>query len=133
MAHYFQWNQATYGIDVPEMDEQHRTLISHMNRLHELHVSRAPRANVAAALETLVRYTCKHFADEEAYMAEIGYPGLATHARVHLDLINKVSTYVRAFRKGGELSSEFFDFLTFWLKSHIRGVDAKYARSVAVA
>jgi hemerythrin-like metal-binding protein len=133
MSDLFEWNAATYGLNVPEMDSEHQVLIGYMNKLHELHRKGAPTADLRAALDTLVNYTVKHFADEEAYMAKTGFPAAKTHAGVHKQLLGQVGAHVETFRSAGKLSDEFFNFLTFWLKAHIRGVDAKYAKHSAVA
>jgi len=37
MSELFEWNPATYGLKVPEMDSEHQVLIGYMNRLYELH------------------------------------------------------------------------------------------------
>ncbi len=133
MSDFFEWNQATYGLNVPEMDREHEHLIGLMNRLHELHAQHAPAAKLAPAVDALVNFTVKHFADEEAYMASIRCPDLQTHAGVHKNLLKKVTEHVQTFRESGALTEEFFAFLSFWLKSHIRGVDVRYAKKSAVA
>ncbi len=129
----FEWNYRTYGLDVPEMDTEHEVLIAHMKRLHELHSQRAARSQLAAALDSLVDVTVRHFAGEEEYMARIGSPELKSHARVHQQLLRNMRMHVESFRESGVLTDEFFSFLTFWLKAHIRGVDTRYARKPAIA
>lgn len=133
MAELFEWDAATYGLDVPEMDAEHRTLIGLMNRLHASHRANAGTAQLNSELDALVKYTVKHFADEEAYMAKTGHPGLKTHAGIHKQLLDQVSSHVASFRASGKLNDEFFKFLTFWLKAHIRGIDAKYGKRAAAA
>jgi hemerythrin len=133
MSTYFEWSQAAYGVNVQEMDTEHQVPIGHMNRLHELYLAHAPRAQLSAALKQLVKYTIKHFAGEEAYMAKVGFAGLKSHAAIHKDLLQKVTQRVEAFSKTGQLNEEFFSFLKMWLKAHISGIDAKYGRRLAVA
>lgn len=130
---FFEWNARTYGLNVPEMDKEHEVLIGHMNRLHELHMQKASKAQMAAALDALVDVTVRHFADEEEYMDSIGYPQLRPHAKVHQELLRNMRAHVQKFRSSGLLSEEFFSFLTFWLKAHIRGVDVRYTRKPAMA
>ncbi len=130
---FFEWNTRTYGLNVPEMDKEHEILIQQMNRLHELHQQRAPRAQVAAALDALQEFTVRHFAGEEEYMARIGYAELPRHARVHHELLSNLRAHVQKFRTAGALDEEFFSFLTFWLKAHIRGVDVRYTRKPVAA
>lgn len=133
MSDYFQWDASTYGINVPEMDREHQVLIGHMNTVHSLHQARAGRAVIGAALDELVAYTRKHFADEEAHMARIGYPGLRTHAGIHQQLLERVGAFAADFARTGALTDEFFVFLRMWLKAHICGIDIKYAQRSNVA
>lgn len=133
MSELFEWNAATYGLKVPEMDSEHEVLIGYMNRLHVLYQQNASTAQLSAALDLLVKFTVKHFADEEAYMAKLGFPELKIHAGVHKQLLDRVGSHVEKFRSSGKLTEDFFNFLTFWLKAHIRGVDTKYAKHSAAA
>jgi hemerythrin len=54
-----------------------------MNRLHELYLAHAPRAQLSAALEELIKIHDQTLADEEAYMAKVGFAGLKSHAAIH--------------------------------------------------
>lgn len=133
MSGYFEWDASIYGINVPEMDREHQVLIGHMNTVHKLHESRAGRTVIAAALDKLVAYTRRHFADEEAYMSRTGFPGLAVHAGIHRQLLERIGAFAAEFCRTGTLSDEFFVFLKMWLKAHICGIDIKYAQRSAVA
>ncbi len=133
MSEYFRWDTSAYGLNVPEMDREHEVLIGHMNTVHSLHESRAGRAVIAAALDELVAYTRRHFADEEAYMARVGFPGLRIHAGIHRQLLERIGAFAAEFTRTGALSDEFFVFLKMWLKAHICGIDSKYAQRSAVA
>ncbi|HEV2286831.1 MAG TPA: bacteriohemerythrin [Steroidobacteraceae bacterium] len=126
MSDYFQWDASRYGLNVPAMDHEHETLIGHMNAVHALHTAGAGRAALGPALEKLVAYTRRHFEHEEAYMEQIGFPGLRLHAGVHRQLLARVGEFAAEFARTGALSEEFFMFLRMWLKAHICGIDAKY-------
>lgn len=78
MSQYFEWDAAKYSIHVPKMDAEHQDIINCMNKLHTLHAAKAPVAQAAKALGDLARVTIAHFADEEAYMASIAFPGSAS-------------------------------------------------------
>lgn len=126
MGSFFEWDQAKYSVHVPNMDAEHQRIIKCMNVLHELHTSKAPLPRLTAAMEDLAKVTVKHFADEEAHMARIGFPDLAKHKIVHQHLLGKVLDYKARFDSSGKLTDEFFAFLKMWLKSHICGIDIKY-------
>jgi hemerythrin len=128
MSDYFQWDASKYAIHVPAMDEEHQILIGHMNAVHSLHEAKASRAEIGAALGKLVAYTRKHFSDEEAHMSRIGFPELRVHAGIHKQLLSRIDDFGAEFSRSGVLTEDFFAFLKMWLKAHISGVDAKYAK-----
>jgi hemerythrin-like metal-binding protein len=123
---FFEWDFSKYGLGVHEMDAEHQKLVGMMNHLHRLFQAGAPRPEQAKALAELVNFTVRHFADEEAFMAKIGYPELRVHTGVHKNLLARVTEYNNEFQKTGKLTDGFFMFLKTWLKAHICGVDAKY-------
>ncbi len=133
MSDYFEWNEAKLGLHVPEMDREHQVLISLMNKLHVLREKKASGGEVLAAINALGEYTVKHFADEEAYMARIQYPGIAVHKMVHKQLLAKFTGYQHAFQKDGKLTDDFFVFLKMWLNAHISSVDMKYSQHAAAS
>lgn len=133
MSQFFEWNAAVYSVNVPEMDREHQAIIACMNKLHGLSQSAAPAAQLQRALDDLVSVTVKHFADEEAYMARIGFADLPRHKLVHKSLLDKVVSYKTGFEANGSLGDEFFAFLKFWLKAHICGIDIKYSQQRATA
>ncbi len=108
------------------IDEQHQTLIGLVAALG--------RANAAAAAEALhetLRYAGTHFRDEEKFMAEAGYPGLAAHRAAHKELTRTLLAYAGDFsRHGGDLYS--FRHLMFrWVRDHILEDDLRFARFLA--
>ena len=127
LSTYFQWDPAKLSLHVPEMDEEHQILVEKMNRLHALREKGAPYATVSQALDDFVRYTARHFADEEAYMERIGFPGLRVHRGVHRQLMDRLKEFRQAFEKTRTLPDDLFVFFKMWLSAHICGVDAKYA------
>jgi len=131
MGNFFEWDQAKFTVRVSEMDREHQTLIGLMNKLHVLYSDKAPKADVGRALDELAKYTIKHFADEEAYMAKIHFDGLDMHKRIHKELLTKVTNHIGAFQASGSLNDDFFAFLKMWLKSHICGIDIKYGLASA--
>ncbi len=67
-----------------------------MNKLDVLREKKAPGGEVLAAINALGEYTVRHFADEEACMARIRYPGIAVHKTVHKQLLAKFTGYQQA-------------------------------------
>lgn len=115
-------------LGVQAMDDQHRRLIASMHAIQELDANGAEPARLEQQLHQLGELTKQHFADEEAYMASIGYPDLKRHALIHADLLRNLGNYLTAFRSGnGRLPEGFLRFLVYWLSAHIQGIDRKYA------
>lgn len=133
MTDFFAWNPKTLSVQVPAMDDEHQVLIKKMNALHAAHAAKLDRHQIESLLRDFAKYTTKHFADEEAFMAKIGYPNLESHKQIHRRLLTQVGEHVAAFEASGALTEAFFTFLSFWLTSHIRGIDVKYAPAAAQA
>ena len=78
-------------------------------------------------VDELFRLAADHFAEEEAFMESFGYPDLKKHKMIHKTLVDRLGGHRADVEKAGRAGEEFFDFLKFWLASHICGIDAKYA------
>lgn len=122
----FNWDQSL-DLKIIAMDDEHKTLISLMNRLEDQWKSNVPMKQLAESLESLAKFTITHFQDEESYMERIGFPGFAVHKTIHASLLNQLDGFAREFKESGKLEEKFFHFLHTWLKAHIRGIDMKYS------
>lgn len=124
---FMDWT-ASLDLGVPAMDAEHKGLVDAMNKIYELGDKGADKATIDAAIQKLAGLTTRHFADEEKHMAAVGYPDLATHAVIHKNMLEKFTVLYNDFKAGaGKVDKAFYDFLKFWLKSHIMGIDRKYA------
>ena len=127
MSNLFVWDPARFSLHIGPMDDEHQLIIASMNKLHELSDAKAGKGPLGRTLQELLNITVKHFADEEAFMAQIGFPDLGKHKLIHKSLLEKMHQHKQQFEASGQLTDEFFSFLTFWLKSHICGIDMKYS------
>lgn len=75
MMTFFNWEDR-YDLRVGDMNDEHKVLISKMNKLHDLNEAKATKQNIQIAFEDFAAYTVKHFKDEEVYLESISYPGL---------------------------------------------------------
>ena len=133
MSEFFAWDAAKYALSIPKIDDEHRQIVDAMNVLHGLNESKASRMRLADALSRLKKVTVAHFKDEEAYMEKIRFPGLRTHHLVHNQLISRLEEFEKGFQVTGQFNQDFFMFLRMWLKSHICGIDTKYAQHARAA
>lgn len=113
---------------IPMIDEEHKMLFDIIGKIHTAIQTELVHDKfdiILDILDELKDYTHVHFADEENYMREIGYEGLAQQEILHqkfidtleeLDL-NDVDDNQEAYLY------EFLNFLQNWLINHILKVD----------
>ncbi len=124
---FVDWNE-TYSVGVSELDDDHRSLIAHINSLHEL-LSRSgddsERRELLAEIET---YAVRHFEREESLLAGIDYPQLGDQEADHKRFLAQLQEIRQRFDGGDSaaVSYGFLDFLRTWLVSHILDHDMAY-------
>jgi hemerythrin-like metal-binding protein len=118
---------STLDIGVTSMNDDHREILDAMNKIYDARAENQPGATINQLVAKLGAVCSRHFADEEALMAKIGYPGIGTHKHLHGQLLERYGRHAAEIKAAnGVAPEEFFEFLRFWLTSHIRGIDAKY-------
>ncbi len=111
------------------IDTQHASLFEAVNQLHDLMLAGTSRQQLAPMLAFLRSYTVEHFATEEAFMAETGYPGMALHKAQHDDLVRQVQDLEEKHNAGSlTISITVMIFLRDWLAQHISVDDRKLAQ-----
>jgi len=125
-----EWQDA-YSVGHGGVDFAHRQIIDSINELHEA-MTRGKASEVLGAIATkLVRYTKGHFAQEEQLMAQIGYPQLEQHKKIHRRLVAQVIELDRRIKaKTAAVGIETMAFLRTWLTDHILKYDQQYARLI---
>ena len=118
-----EWNQAL-TIGIPEIDYQHRNLVSMLNALHAAIESGEPQEHLGEILEELDLYVINHFANEERLMERLHYEYLAQHKAEHLRLAESVQEHRNAFNRGEAKAEDLMQFLVRWLLNHIAGADS---------
>lgn len=116
------------NLGVAEIDGQHQTLVGYCNVLVAAIQKGQGQAAVTATLTRLRDYTTIHFAAEERYMEQIGYPDLPAHREAHADMVRRVKEFQRRiYQHEDPAPAEVRAFLKDWLITHILGVDRKIA------
>ncbi len=125
-----QWSDRL-DVQDDQMNREHVELIRLMNAVHDANSLGSGKKDIVNALDALVRCVVRHFDHEEAHMESIGFEGLRAHKYIHKNLLERVGKYVQDFKdsQSSVLPDDFFEFLKFWLVSHIQGVDTKYSAS----
>ena len=85
MENRLKWDER-YNVGVDIIDREHKKLFNILNKLYGFGDS-GQKSHFACqeAIKYFKDHAIQHFADEEAYMASIHYPGLETHRRIHKD------------------------------------------------
>jgi hemerythrin-like metal-binding protein len=119
---------ASLDVGVEPMNHDHKEILAAMNAVYDASAQGQAGEAVNSLVAKLGQVCVRHFTDEERYMGSIGYPGLDRHKQHHAQLLTQFQDHAREIRQaGGRPTDEFFYFLKFWLTSHIRGIDTKYA------
>ena len=113
------WSDALL-VGEPGIDGQHRRLIELFARIPE----QAAAADASLLPEALA-YAAHHFAQEEAYMARVGYPGLASHRVEHKVLTRTLLAYKRDYDDGRTDLYNLKHLLFRWVRDHIMEVDQR--------
>ncbi|WP_264443227.1 bacteriohemerythrin [Novosphingobium sp. JCM 18896] len=120
------WDQSL-DIGVEKMNAEHRDILDAMNIVYDGANAGQSGPAMMAKIARLGDITTRHFADEEAYLARIGYPELEIHKGIHKKLLDDFAVHAQAIAAaGGVPTSAFFTFLRLWLSAHIKCIDLKY-------
>lgn len=125
-APLFRWIE-TYQLGIQAFDTHHQKLVQLLNSSYDAFVADTHPQNLVAILDELSAYTQYHFSEEETWMSDQDYPGLAEHRAQH-DLFKvKLAELQQAQRNvKTALNAELFSFLADWLATHILETDAAY-------
>ncbi len=83
MEAQFEWREE-YNIGVDSIDQEHQRLFKIINKLFTLKdAGKDGQWACQEGVKYFKGHAMKHFADEEAFMASIGYKGLEQHRRIH--------------------------------------------------
>jgi len=127
---YFEWKDS-YGVDVEEIDRQHRKLFEIGGRISDLVLAKDGYDHydeIMTILDELKNYTIYHFNYEEKLMEEYGFPGLDEHKIEHMFLIKKLE---RMKDKDIDANQEdalinLVTFVSDWISGHILKTDMGY-------
>lgn len=123
---FFKWS-ADYSVNVAAIDEQHKELVAILNRLFIAVSKLEGDKAIAETLDSLAKYTEKHFSLEENLMQQADYPDFEAHKAEHKRLLAQLDQFRNKQQLDQEhLHFEMLKFLKAWLKDHILRVDKKY-------
>lgn len=117
-----------FATGIERIDRQHQALFEAVNDLAESFHQGRSAEQVQRSLAFLEGYVAEHFADEEAYMADAGYPELTAHRELHQALTAQVHDLQERLRQNEVITLDVTIFLADWLKHHIEDADMGYVR-----
>jgi hemerythrin len=128
MKEFIPWS-ASMSVGIQEIDQQHKQLLSIINKLYELiiHFPTDNTGQINQILNELVQYTIIHFAVEESLFRIFNYPLYDEHVQTHTDLKRKIAAINEKVQNGDKkVTLELMTFLRKWLRNHIMIEDKKY-------
>ena len=122
-----EWNDRL-SVGITQFDNEHKRLVGMVNDLFDAVTAGRAKDVLGRILDGLITYTKTHFANEERYMTQHNYPGLAAHKAEHEALAKQVLEVQKKFHTGATavLGMEVLSFLKSWLVKHIQGTDKNY-------
>lgn len=125
-----QWRESL-AIGVEEIDNQHKELLHHFDRLLEACEAGKGMQELKKLLEFLNRYVLTHFSDEEELQRRHGYPGYDAHRKEHDSFVVRIKK-LQAEVDGEGVAVyhviETNNLLFKWLINHISKVDRELGR-----
>lgn len=128
-AKKIEWDDV-YLLGIPEIDMQHKKLISIANELYDVVCGNESdyKLKMSIVLKKLTDYTEYHFTSEEQLQKRIGYAGYETHKNSHDYFIKEVNFQIQ------KLNSEsknnvlgFYNYISTWVFNHIAKADKLWA------
>lgn len=136
------WDE-TFILGIDEIDQQHKTIIEQFSRLSDAVQSGDSSEALAEMTRFLVEYATMHFATEEKYMQQYGYPDIEIQRNEHAEFtcdadmfMNKIDAEGASRKLGIEISGKMVKWLINHVRNHdrdmvdyVRGEMAKQGRS----
>jgi hemerythrin len=115
------------------LDNQHKVLIDIINDLVRACGKGAIIKDIVfvKTLRKAIDYAQIHFAAEEKYLRQAGYPGLAAQKKEHEAFVAGVMRQLQSFEENRNDPVVLVEFLKSWLLNHIAVMDRKYAPYLA--
>ncbi len=109
------------------IDEQHRSLVTTINRLDAAQTWGTGAQAMDFVLEELERYAAVHFHTEESFFAEVDYPLAEEHRAEHRYFEQRLSELRRQHEAGDRSAvTALLGVLGSWFVHHVSDVDVKY-------
>lgn len=113
---------------IEEIDWEHRRLLNIANRLLDAVARGRGEVAVRPVTRDLTRHAEEHFANEEKFMLEMGYPRLEEHQAEHRKMAEGLAEFTAALdSEAPPGAKELSAIMSHWLLDHILKNDKEYA------
>ncbi|MFP3154771.1 hemerythrin family protein [Lachnospiraceae bacterium ZAX-1] len=112
------------------IDFQHKQLFKLTSDIVEACMGGKDTSMLKEALDFLISYTVKHFADEEALQIKYSFPDYERHKKLHDDFKVTAVALIEEYNTGcslENLNNKVDSVIIHWLVRHIKGEDVKMA------
>ncbi len=121
------WN-ASYSVGIKMLDDDHRILISMINKLHQAMIAGKSHSIIAPLIKELQEYTVHHFHNEESHLKKINSPDLEEQKQQHSIFAKRIEEFSSDLENGNiVLAMKIMPFLNDWLLKHIMNTDMNYS------
>ena len=120
-----QWDDSLI-LGIEEIDNQHQSIVGHFSKLSEAAQSGAGKELIEEIAFFLIDYAQLHFATEDRYMVEYGYPRIDEQRREHEEFTRDAGEFKRRIEQEGasrEVAIAVSGKLVRWIIHHIRNHD----------
>jgi len=124
------WTE-TLALQQPRMDTTHREFVDLLNTLEQ--ALEGPLDALKAALDRFTEHTVAHFAQEDAWMAQLGFATENCHGFQHqsvLQVVQEVQRRLHADAADVSLVRELVPGLAQWFPIHAQSMDAALAMTM---
>ncbi len=125
--HIIHWSP-DYLIGEDEIDKEHQQLFEIANQAFILsEKENVDKTKIKELIVQLLSYIKNHFAHEEKYMQEIGYPQLQNHHEIHKKIVKELNSFIKkiATMEIIVFELELAILIEKWLVQHIIYEDKK--------
>ncbi len=123
---FINWNE-TLDLGIAIIDREHREFAKAVNDLHLRAKDAADTAELKGHMKGLLASIEAHFATEERFFAEYGYPDAEAHAKLHRDLENQLTDLIdKLSRDQLPFTDTVLTFVKDWFLTHTTGSDLVY-------
>lgn len=127
-----QWDESL-SLGIEEIDNQHKSIIEQFARLSEAVHSGVAKELIEELVFFLDEYAQVHFAAEEKYMVEYGYPRIDDQRREHGEFSRDAGEFKRRLKQEGsthEIAIVVTGKMVRWIIQHIRNHDRDMAEFI---